>query len=209
MVIQYVRQARSEKDTAQGGNNIAGSFVIHHVGLIRKPSLPRKKVPPIITTPDGVNLYTEDDVRELRLERDTTAQQQYKAGSDYAARTTSNRLRSDAIDWFKGEVRNGSMAKEDAEGIFNGMADAIGWDEVESLNTLFTVVVSYNGTIIAEFEDIEADNAGDAESMVENDMQVEDVETSFTVEYNGDTHSNTVNMTYEFQDEFEYNATEQ
>ncbi len=145
----------------------------------------------------------------MRTERDTTAQQQYKAGSDYATRATSNRLRSNAIDWFKGEVREGNMAKEDAEGIFNGMANAIGWDEVETLNSLFTVVVSFNGTIIAEFEDIEADNAGDAESMVENDMDLETVETSFTISHNGDTQTNTVDMTYDFQDEFEYNATEQ
>lgn len=138
-----------------------------------------------------------------------TQRTQFNAGIEYGKRAMQFQLREDAIAWFKSEVQTGTMAKDDAEGIFNGLANAIGWDEVESLNTLFTVVVSYNGDPIAEFCDIEANDADEAESLVMDNMDLEDVEVSFTVSYNGDTQSNGVSMTYNWSDDFEYNATEQ
>jgi hypothetical protein len=152
----------------------------------------------MITTPDGVALYSDEDVRA-----------QFIAGTEYGVRATTNDLQDKAIKWFRNEVREGNMTQDDATGIYNGLAEALGWATVDSLNILFTVVVSYNGMTIAEIEDIEAEDADSAEDEVRNNLEVEDVEVTFSVSYNGTSHNETVNTTYEFDDEFEYQATEQ
>jgi hypothetical protein len=156
-------------------------------------------------TPDGVTLYTEQDMAEAR----ETQRTQFNVGAEFGVRSTTNDLQDKAIKWFRGEVREGNMTQDDATGIYNGLAEALGWDTVNSLTLLFTVVVSYNGMTIAEFEDVEAEDSDSAEDEVRNDLEVEDVEATFTVSYNGNRHTETVNTTYEFDDEFEYQATEQ
>ena len=165
----------------------------------------RKKVVPIITTPDGVSLYTEEDMAEAR----NTQRTQFIAGTEYGANAKSGSLRADAIEWFKGEVRSGTMSKDDAEGIFNGLAYALGWREA-TLTTLYTVTVDYEGETIAEFSDIEADDEDSAVEEVESNFEMEDVEVSFTISYNGDTQTNSVNNTYQFDSsDLTFTATEQ
>lgn len=156
-------------------------------------------------TPDGVALYTEADMAEAR----ETQRTQFNVGAEFGVRSTTNDLQDKAINWFRNEVREGNMVQDDALGIYNGLAEALGWDTVDSLTLLFTVVVSYNGMNIAEIEDIEAEDADSAEDEVRNNLEVEDVEVTFSVSYNGTSHSETVNTTYDFDDEFEYQATEQ
>jgi hypothetical protein len=156
-------------------------------------------------TPDGVTLYTEQDMAEAR----ETQRTQFNVGAEFGVRSTTNDLQDKAIKWFRNEVREGNMVHDDALGIYNGLAEALGWDTVDSLNMVFTVVVSYNGMTIAEIEDIEAEDADSAEDEVRNNLEVEDVEVTFSVSYNGTSHNETVNTTYEFDDEFEYQATEQ
>ena len=152
----------------------------------------------MITTPDGVALYSEEDVRT-----------QFIAGTDYGVRATTNDLRTKAIKYFHNEVREGNIYQEEAVGIYNGLAEALGWAPVDSLTNKFTVVVSYNGMDIGEFEDVEADSASDAEDEVRNDISVEDVDVSFTLNYGGQSCYGSVNMTYEWEDDFEFTATEQ
>ena len=159
----------------------------------------------MFTTPDGVALYTQEDIDALN----TKVNEQFKAGSDYAFRSINNSLQDKAIKWFRSEVREGTMAKDDALGIYNGLATALGWDTVESVGALYTVVVSYNGNTIAEIEDIEADDSDSAESEVRYNLEVTDVEVTFEVTYGDHTYNETVNNTYEFDDEFEYQAVEQ
>jgi hypothetical protein len=156
-------------------------------------------------TPDGVTLYTEHDMAEAR----ETQRTQFNVGAEFGVRSTTNDLQDKAINWFRNEVREGNMAQDDALGIYNGLAEALGWATVDSLTLLFTVVVSYNGNTIAEFEDIEAEDADSAEDEVRGELEVEDVEVTFSVSYNGISHSETVNTTYEFDGEFEYQAVEQ
>jgi hypothetical protein len=74
---------------------------------------------------------------------------------------------------------------------------------------MFTVVVSYNGNTIAEIEDIEADDSDAAEDEVRNELNVDEVEVTFNVSYGNKCYNETVNTTYEFDDEFEYQAIEQ
>ena len=157
----------------------------------------------MITTPDGISLYSEEEYQSV-------ATQQFNVGVEYATNGVTNRLRNSAIEWFKSEVRSGSMIKEDAEGIFNGLAEALGWDTVTSLSTLYVVTVDYNGNTIAEFSGVEADDEDDAVNKVEGDLEVDDVEISFILSYNGDSCRESVNMTYEFDSsELEFSAVEQ
>jgi hypothetical protein len=156
-------------------------------------------------TPDGVAVYTQEDIDALN----TRINDQFKAGTEYATRSITNSLQDKAIIYFRNEVREGNMALDDALGIYNGLAEALGWATVDSITAMFTVVVSYNGMNIAEIEDIEAEDADSAEDEVRNNLEVEDVEVTFSVSYNGTSHSETVNTTYEFDDEFEYQAVEQ
>lgn len=159
----------------------------------------------MFNTPDGVAVYTQEDIDALNAR----INEQFKAGTDYATRSILNSLQDKAINYFRNEVREGTMAQDDALGIYNGLAEALGWATVDSLTILFTVVVSYNGMIIAEIEDIEAEDADSAEDEVRGELEVDDVEVTFSISYKGTRHSETVNTTYEFDDEFEYQATEQ
>jgi len=159
----------------------------------------------VFTTPDGVALYTEEDMAEAR----NTATTQFNVGAEYGVRSTTNDLRTKAINWFRGEVRSGSMTQEDALGIYNGLAEALGWATLDSITSKYTVVVSFNGNIVAEFEDVEADDSDSAEDEVRGNMEVEDVEISFIISYNNQTARESANMTWDFDEEFEYEATEQ
>ena len=157
-------------------------------------------------TPDGVTLYTQLDMDEAR----ETQRTQFNVGVDIGTNATKNDLRTKALDWFKSEVREGTMAQDDALGIFNGLAEALGWATVNKIASLYTVSVDYHGVTIAEFSDIEADSLTEAEELVSADLNVDDVDVSIQVSFNGDTCSETVNMTYEFDtDELEFQAHEQ
>jgi hypothetical protein len=156
-------------------------------------------------TPDGVTLYTEEDMSEAR----ETQRTQFNVGAEFGVRTTTNDLQDKAIKWFRNEVREGNMAQDDATGIYNGLAEALGWATVDSITAMFTVVVSYNGMTIAEIEDIEAEDADSAEDEVRGELNVDDVEVTFNVSYGNNSYSETVNTTYEFDGEFEYQAVEQ
>jgi hypothetical protein len=156
-------------------------------------------------TPDGVTLYTEADMAEAR----ETQRTQFNVGAEFGVRSTTNDLQDKAIKHFRSEVRNGSIDKDVATDIYNGLAEALGWDTVDSINALYTVVVSYNGNTIAEIEDIEADDTDSAEAEVRYNLEVSDVEVTFEVTYGDHTYNETVNTTYEFDDEFEYQAVEQ
>jgi hypothetical protein len=165
----------------------------------------------MITTPDGVDLYTTEEVQALRDERDNSVQAQFIAGSEFGARCKSNELRGSTIDWFKGEVSEGNMTQDDAKDIFNPLARAIGWEIVTTFNGLFTVSVEYNGETIAEFSDVEADDDDGAVEEIRYNLEIEEVETTFAVSYNGGTtQRSTVDTSSEFDDsELEFTATEQ
>jgi hypothetical protein len=159
----------------------------------------------MITTPDGVALYTKDEMEALN----TKVNEQFKAGLDYGTRIINNDLRGKVIKFFQEQVSMGEMDTDEATRVFNGLAEALRWATVTRVVNFFTVTVSYNGTIIAEFEDVEADDASSAEDEVSSNMEVEDVEVNFALAYNGHTIRGEANMTYDWSDDFEYEANEQ
>jgi hypothetical protein len=102
------------------------------------------------------------------------------------------------------------MNVELALNTYNKLAEAIGWETVDSLTTKYTVCVNYNDMTIGQFEDVEAEDEDSAIEEVRDNLEVDDVELSITLSYNGQQHRDSVNMTYEFDsDELEFEATEQ
>jgi hypothetical protein len=160
----------------------------------------------MFTTTEGQTLYTQEEVDALN----NRINEQYQVGVDHATNAITNKLRTKAIEWFKAEVRGGSMIKEDALGIYNGLADALGWELVDNLSTLYTVTVSFSGTTIGEFSDIEADDEDSAIQEVSDNLEVEDAEISFVISYNGNTCRESANVTWDFDDtELQFDAEEQ
>ena len=105
-----------------------------------------------------------------------------------------------ALDWFKSEVRNGSMTKEDALGIFNGLADALGWDTVDTIASTYLVTVTINDLEIGTFDGVEADDEDDAVAQVLENL---DAEATFEVSFNGQT----ITETYHGGWDMDINAT--
>lgn len=163
----------------------------------------------MFTTPDGVAVYTQEDVDALKSQASTTATEQFNAGAQYGVRCTNNELNTKALAYFR-ELAQGAIDKDELVETYNGLAAALGWDKVSSLGLMFTVEVTYNGSTIAYFEDVEADDASQAEDYVQSDLEIEDVEVAFTLSYNGQTCNETANVTYEFDAyELSFSATEQ
>lgn len=157
---------------------------------------------------EGKTLFTTEEVEAIKASH---SQVVADAEASTAIRT-SDRLNQLALEWFKSEVRSGSMMKEDAEGIYNGLAEALGWATVNSLSTLYTVEVSYKGNYIAEFSDIEADDEESACDKVREDISISDINISFDVEYDNNTTTAEATLSsWEFDpsEDFEYEATEQ
>lgn len=155
----------------------------------------------MITTPDGVNLFTQEDY-------DNATTQQFHAGVEFSKRSISESLRDKAIEWFKAEAES-TMSKEDALNIFNGLAEALGWDTIESIATKFTVLVNYLGNTVAEFSGVEADSDDEAIEKVMSGLEVVDAELSLRLSYDNDTCYEQVDISYDFDtDDLEYSAEE-
>ena len=157
---------------------------------------------------EGQTLYTTEEVDALK----EAHKMEILDTSSRSATNTSNSLRQRALEWFKSEIRGGSMAKEDALGIFNGLADALGWDTVDNLSSLFTVSVRYQGDLVAVFEDIEADDDDSACEEVSDNLTIDEVTITFDLEYNGSTQSAEARLsTYDFDptSDLEFSAEEQ
>jgi hypothetical protein len=157
----------------------------------------------MITTPDGVVIYSEEDLQSARST-------EYAAGYERGKGTMHKTIGKEVLAWFKAEVANDDMNVELALNTYNKLAEAIGWETVDSLTTKYTVCVNYNDMTIGQFEDVEAEDEDSAIEEVRDNLEVDDVELSITLSYNGQQHRDSVNMTYEFDsDELEFEATEQ
>ena len=160
-------------------------------------------------TPDNVTLYTQEDIDTLKTEADNTAREQFQAGTQYGIRCRDNELNIKALAHFK-EVASGAMDKDEVVEAYNDLANALGWDTVTTLNSTYHVSVMHNGTIIGEFSGVEAEDTDSAEEEVRSNLEIEDVEIHFTLNYNGETETNTSNITYEFDHyELDFEAVEE
>lgn len=112
----------------------------------------------------------------------------------------------DACKNMLGEVDDESMVS-----IYNTIAEACGWDTIEAFTKMFSVTVMYNGSEIAIFEDVEAQDEDEACNTVLENMQVESANISFDISYGHATESGSADVdTYSLDtDEFTAEATEQ
>lgn len=134
-----------------------------------------------VETPTGLTVYTQDDLATAVTASQVRASESLKR--TYAQET---------LEVLREEVRTGDLTTEYATDLHNKLASAIGFDEVSSVQNTYSVMVSYNGEEIATFTGIEADDEDDATDKVSNDLEVEEVEISITVGFNGNSESATV-----------------
>ena len=126
-----------------------------------------------------------------------------------ATSRVSSDLRDKAIEWFKSEVRGGSMIKEDALGIFNGLADALGWDLIDNLTSTYTVTVYFRGNEVGQFEGVEADDESDAESKVLDEMGV-DASINLEIAFGDHTLDEAISIdSWDLSDDFTAEASEE
>ena len=155
----------------------------------------------MITQTDGSVLYTQE-------ERDETAQAQYHAGVRMAQSSIFNAMLMAFREYVQGSTEDND--KVAMLNLYNQIADAVGYTRISTLANKFNVVVEYNGTTVAEFSDIEADDEDEAVEEVRDNLEIEDAELSLTISYNGDTCNESVQMdTWDISSELEIRAYEQ
>ena len=156
-------------------------------------------------------LYTEEEVQAKITEARLTASLESAHQTQRAKDFLSLRLCENVVEVFKEYIASGTITADDAFAIYESMAYRNEWDTTNPfLVKKFTVTVAYNGTIIAEFADIEAEDEHRANDYVADNLEIEDVLLNVTVSMNGDAHTGEVNMSYEFDpSELEFVADEQ
>lgn len=132
-------------------------------------------------TPTGLTVYTDEMLAEAVRESQVRAHDEVKRV--FAENT---------LEVLREEVRSGDLTTDYATDLHNKLASAIGFDEVSSVQNTYSVMVSYNGEEIATFTGIEADDEDDAVDKVNSDLEVEEVEISITIGFNGNSESATV-----------------
>ena len=148
--------------------------------------------------------YTEQELNNSVIE----ALEIQNRAFNIERQTDKRDMQARAIEWFKSEVRGGSMTDEDALGIYNGLADALGWDTVDSLTTTYRVTVTYKGDEIGEF-DVEADDEDSAIEDVRDNLSIE-ASMDITVEYGGNRSGNsTVDIdAWDISDDLDFEVEE-
>ena len=133
----------------------------------------------MITTPDGVNIYTDSDVQEKVAEAKTIA-------TDLANKYTSNRISNVVETTFKSEVREGNMEEDYAVGLYNNLASQLDWSTIDNLSVKYTATVYAFDDELFTINDIEADDEQSAEQSIWDDLNISNVRLSFDVEANGE-----------------------
>jgi hypothetical protein len=155
--------------------------------------------------------YTEDEVQAKITEARLTDSLNHAHQVARAQNNLSLNLCENVVQVFKEFIESGTITATDAFAIYESMAYRNDWDRANPFTLKkYTVTVSYNGTDIAEFNDIEAEDEDSVIDHVRDNLSVDDVEVMFTVSLYGISHEGSANMSYEFDDsELEFEATEQ
>jgi len=133
----------------------------------------------MITTPDGVNIYTDQDVQEKVAEAKTTA-------TDSANRYTNLRIAGVVETTFKSEVREGNMEEDYAVGLYNNLASQLDWSTIDNLSVKYTATVYAFDDELFTINDIEADDEQSAEQSIWDDLNISNVRLSFDIEASGE-----------------------
>lgn len=139
----------------------------------------------MITTPDGIVLYGESDVTELKVVWEKQCVENVTA-------RVEGQIQDSLITVFKREIGHGNMSKDYAVELYNKIADENRWTHVERIVATYNVTVSLFGDSILFVENIEADDEDDACDKVTNDIEFSDIEVNFSVSALGEDACATV-----------------
>ena len=115
-----------------------------------------------------------------------------------------------ALDVFKSQVRDGSLGRDYATGLYNEIAEACDWATVSSIASTYSVDVIYANETIGTFEGIEADSEDEAQDKVMDELEVDNAVLSFTVSYGNDSlQAEIYPDTYDISSDIELRATEE
>lgn len=153
------------------------------------------------TEVQGVLFYTQEDIDAKVAELKFDNQRELALLTD----NISNGI----VDTLKGEVREGNMEKDYANALYREFCNNVGL-VLKEINNAYSVTVSYEGTELAVFTDIEADSDDDAIEFVKDNMDISDIEVTLTLEFEGSTQYGSVSLSpYELELDFDYEAEEQ
>ena len=135
-------------------------------------------------------------------------------GNAWGTRNEKARSHARTLEVFKSEVREGNMERGYATELFNTIAEANGWETVSAIATTYTVLVSVFGMSVMEVEGVEAASEEDACEVVENDIEVADLDVTFTLTSMGNLgYGSASGYDYDFdsviQEHIEFQASEE
>ena len=136
-------------------------------------------------TPDGIELFTKEDY-------ETVSSEQFKRGLEIGRDSARNTARDAVISVMKAQVAEGSMDSENAIELTNLILSEMGVETVTHLHRTFSVVVSINNEAVLNLDSVEAEDEDDAESQVQDELEFEDIELSFTVSSKGESSGATI-----------------
>ena len=151
-----------------------------------------------------VLLYTQAELDEkVNLIRENLM-----ASFSLDQRVTRNHNQDSILGVFRDLVRDDTLDKDTAVVIHNAIAEAIGYDTVDSITALYNVTVMFNGNEVGTFYNVEADDSDEAENVVLADMSVS-ATMDIQIEYNGENVDNTIEVdSWDINDDFTAEAVE-
>lgn len=125
--------------------------------------------------------YTEEEVSAKLGE--LTARLVTATEQDVVNATHSLKLKHESLilGVMKDQIREGSMDTDNATDLYNRIAQACGFDTVDSIAITYTVTVSYYGDDLIVVENVEANSAEEAEEGVLQDIELDEFEINFTI----------------------------
>jgi hypothetical protein len=134
---------------------------------------------------DGVTLYGESDVTELKVVWEKQCVENVTA-------RVEGQIQDSLITVFKREIGHGNMSKDYAVELYNKIADENRWTHVEKIAVTYNVTVTLFGDSILFVENIEANDEDDACDKVTEDLDFSDIEVNFSVSALGEDACATV-----------------
>jgi len=130
----------------------------------------------MITTPDGVAIYSQEEIN-------AKYQEGMEDGRNYTVRSMNLKTREAIIEVMREEADN-TMTNEDATELANKLLSRLDLDTVDTLVRKFTVTISVFGNEIITLEDVEAEDENAACNIIESEISISDISASFTISTN-------------------------
>lgn len=134
---------------------------------------------------DGVTLYGESDVTELKVVWEKQCVENVTA-------RVEGQIQDSLITVFKREIGHGNMTKDYAVELYNKIADENRWTHVSQIAVTYNVTVTLFGDSILFVENVEANDEDEACDKVTEELDFSDIEVNFTVSALGEDASATV-----------------